>query len=249
MLQQLRCFPERTRNFILYLKFRDEKEEEVTEIKPTIKSFHPMINPIIMASQKIQNGVRLPPERGDQTLYAEQRYKLISGVNFVPFDAKPKKEISDGFESRQTNNFQNDEYEKKLLSGDDKSKNSQIDFEEKQNEKQLERIKSDPGKFRTTKSMIARDDFKSNSQSQFGQGSQSSENHVMVNKFGKMDPQTANEEDEKTDFGEHKRIKGGISIENGFYKGNIHSYQIEDLGKNTNSLFLHYYEIIYELLK
>jgi hypothetical protein len=217
----------------LHSQFRDDKEEKVTEVKPTIKSFHPMINPIIMAPQKIQNGVKLPPERGDQMLYAEQRYKLISGVNFLPFDAKPKMEISEEFESRQTSNYPHDEYEKKLLSGDEKSKNSQIDFKEKPSEPQLERIKSDPGKFRTTKSMIAREVFKSNSRSHSEEDSQVSEYHIMANKFGKMNPQDANDDD-KTDFGENKRIKGGIDIEDGYYKANIHSCQIEDLG---NSLF------------
>jgi hypothetical protein len=173
-----------------YLKYYSEKPEEIVkektvEIKPIMNSTHLSINPVNSLAQRILNGKRDASERGQSVPYIERRYRLIPNVNFVPFDVTYKKEGKDvmsnsGMDSSKYENKKNDgEAERKLMSGDDHSKSTDS-LDNSNKSKRLERIKSEPGKIRTTRSMVAGQDLDiTDSQDD------SSNGHVLDRKFGK----------------------------------------------------------------
>jgi hypothetical protein len=150
-----------------------------------MNSEHLSINPVNSLAQRILNGKRDASEQGQSVPYIERRYRLIPNVNFVPFDETYKKGVKDvisnsGMDSSKYRSKKDDgEAERKLLSGDDHSKSSDS-LKNSNKSKNLERTKSEPGKIRTTRSMIADQDLNiTDSQDN------SSDGQVLDRKFGK----------------------------------------------------------------
>jgi hypothetical protein len=173
-----------------YLKYYREIPEEIVkektvEITPIMNSAHLSINPVNSLAQRILNGKRDASQRGLSVPYIERRYRLIPNVNFVPFDDTYKKGVKDvisnsGLDSsKYRSKIDDGEAERKLLSGDDHSKSSDS-LNNSNKSKIFERNKSEPGKIRTTRSMVAGQDLDiTDSQDD------SSDGQVLDRKFGK----------------------------------------------------------------
>ena len=171
------------------------------------------------------NGQKLDPDIGQAVSYTEKRYRLIPNVNFVEFDSHQKKpEDGSNHDHISSKNKNSSGEEERKLSRDDQSKDS-FSLDHSQKSKGIERVKSDPGKIRTIKSMMTGQHFPDSTDSD---EKTSEDGPVMAGKFGKPNPTNTKDSDDQTDNGENKRIKGGIIAEQDkYYHGNIHSERIE----------------------
>ena len=163
----------------------------------------------------------------EPTSYLEQRYRLIENMNYVPFlgSSKKKGEIElnqpsadDGL-STKGNLKSNIEEEKKLSSAAHSKGNDSNRLNIEDSEIKLERIKSEPEPFKTSKNIVEKLDNSDNDEK-----SDSTQDAPVESQ-----PKFQEDDEEKSDYGASKIVKGGIVTgTDGYYHANINSQKFED---------------------